>query len=261
MTSVRLWFVCLVIVGLLLGPHPQANAAVERFGPFGVDESVPTVIFLVGEIDGRSALDFRRALRAAPAAETLVMDSLGGNVATSLIIADDIHQRKMATVITPDGICYSACAFIFFAGVDRVAMGQLGVHQISSDRPDLELAQLAISDIIDALVRFGTPPEVFPIMFRTPAESMHVFSEQELRAFGINRALPELARSQDDGSAPDSSTKLSRRLTQGREQAGNDRDAPAPAQLPPYNQVPERLNTPQRLVFYKEKAGELPGEQ
>ena len=261
--SARVWFVCL-FSGLLLQFQTPANAAVTRFGPFGVEDSVPSVILLVGEIDGRSALDFRRALRAAPDAETLVMDSPGGNVATCLLIADDIHQRKMATVITPQGICYSACAFIFFAGVDRVAMGKLGVHQISSDRPDLEFAQLAISDIIDALVRFGTPTEVLTIMFRTPAQSMHVFSEQELREFGINRTIPEVAVDQRRrlGSGP--SKKFTQRLTpDAGEQDGNDNDSavPGPTRSPPYDRVPGLLSSPQRLVFYEERLGELPGEQ
>lgn len=105
---------------------------------------------------------------------------------TGLLIADDVHARGIATYIPADASCYSACAFIFLAGRERRADGALGVHQISAPNPDLEGAQVAISDIIELLTRFGTPPEVLTVMFRTSADDMHVFSRDEVVRF-INR--------------------------------------------------------------------------
>ncbi|MBS3651943.1 hypothetical protein KEU06_25385 [Pseudaminobacter sp. 19-2017] len=105
----------------------------------------------------------------------------------ALLIADDVHQRKLATYIPQKGTCYSACAYIFLAGVERQAEGELGVHQISSESADLVSAQLSISDIIDLLNRFDAPVEVLTAMFKTPPNEMHVFTPDEVARYRINR--------------------------------------------------------------------------
>ncbi|KQR79432.1 hypothetical protein ASG03_12090 [Rhizobium sp. Leaf341] len=104
-----------------------------------------------------------------------------------LLIADDIHQRRLATYIPKESKCFSACSFVFLAGDERKVDGALGVHQISSESPDLVGAQLAISDIIEMLNRFGTPMDVMHIMFKTPPDDMHVFSQGEVAEYKLNR--------------------------------------------------------------------------
>ncbi|MDK4705009.1 hypothetical protein PH562_22350 [Rhizobium sp. CNPSo 4062] len=169
----------------------SALAAENSFGPFSVDDAKPDVITLGGEIDAGSALNFRRALQAAPNAKLVTLNSIGGNVQMALLIADDIHQRKLATYIPKDSRCFSACSYIFLAGDERKADGQLGVHQISSDAPDLVGAQLAISDIIDLLNRFDTPVEVMSVMFKTPPNDMHIFTADEIQRYKLNRTGTE----------------------------------------------------------------------
>lgn len=166
----------------------SAAAAEKKFGPFTVDDANPSIIALDGEIDVNSGLNFRRALQAAPNAKLVTLNSLGGNVQMGLLIADDIHQRKLATYIPKESQCFSACSFVFLAGEERKVDGSLGVHQISSDSPDLVGAQLAISDIIEVLNRFGTPMDVMHIMFKTPPNDMHVFSQEEVAQYKLNRA-------------------------------------------------------------------------
>ncbi|MDN2580876.1 PAN domain-containing protein [Aquibium sp. ELW1220] len=186
----------------------SAASASQIFGPFMVSDGPESAIVLNGEIDLSAALNFRRALSAAPGARVLVLNSPGGLVQTGLLIADDVHERGIATYIPADARCYSACAFIFLAGRERRADGALGVHQISASTPDLEGAQVAISDIIELLSRFGTPPEVLTAMFRTSADDMHVFSPDEVDRF-INRGtvgavaeLPERTGQDVGGSLP-----------------------------------------------------------
>ncbi len=104
-----------------------------------------------------------------------------------LLIADDIHQRKLATYISKNSRCYSACSYIFLAGNERKVDGELGVHQISSESPDLVGAQLAISDILEVLNRFDTPMEVMHVMFKTPPDQMHVFTHEEIERYKLNR--------------------------------------------------------------------------
>lgn len=165
----------------------SAHAAVKSFGPFTVDDAHSDIISLDGEINAGAALNFRRAAEAAPNAKLLILNSPGGVVQIALLIADDVHERKLATYIPKKAGCYSACAYIFLAGVERQVDGELGVHQISSDSTDLVSAQLSISDIIDLLNRFDTPVEVLTVMFKTPPKDMHVFTPDEVARYGIDR--------------------------------------------------------------------------
>ncbi|WP_244618627.1 PAN domain-containing protein [Rhizobium sp. 18065] len=169
----------------------SALAGEKVFGPFIVDDDNAGVIALNGEIDINSGLSFRRALQAAPNARLVTLNSPGGNVQMGLLIADDIHQRKLATYIPKGSRCHSACSFVFLAGNERKVDGELGVHQISSDSPDLIGAQLAISDIIEVLNRFGTPMDVMHVMFKTPPDDMHVFTPEEIERYQLNRAADE----------------------------------------------------------------------
>lgn len=159
----------------------------KSFGPFSVDDAHSDIISLNGEIDAGAALNFRRAAEAAPNAKLVVLNSPGGVVQIALLIADDVHERKLATYIPNKAGCYSACAFIFLAGVERQVDGELGVHQISSASTDLVSAQLSISDIIDVLNRFNTPVEVLTVMFKTPPNDMHIFTPDEVARYGLDR--------------------------------------------------------------------------
>jgi hypothetical protein len=174
-------------------PEPTYRA----FGSFLLVDGAPDIIALDGEITTNSPLDFRRALKARPDAKTLVLKSNGGVVSSGLLIAHEVKERGMNTVILPSMGCYSACAFIFFAGNDRHAAGELGVHQIWSETPDLSSAQTTLSDILEAMDEFGVPHEVVSIMLRTPASEMHVFTSDEIAALSINRGnLPSDADAQ-----------------------------------------------------------------
>ncbi|WP_259667122.1 PAN domain-containing protein [Rhizobium lentis] len=171
-----------------------AVASEKVFGPFVVDDAKPDVIVMNGDIDVGSALNFRRALHAAPGAKLVTLNSSGGAVQMGLLMADDIHERKLATYIPKDSACLSACAYMFLAGIERKVDGKLGVHQISSDTSDLVGAQLTISDIIDVLNRFDTPVDVLSVMFKTPPNDMHVFTPEEIERYKLNRT--------GDGSKP-----------------------------------------------------------
>ncbi|WJR68964.1 PAN domain-containing protein [Neorhizobium sp. CSC1952] len=183
-----------VAAGAVLGVTAMGTPAIsaeKNFGPFIVDDAKPDVITMNGDIDVGSALNFRRALHAAPGAKLVILNSPGGTVQMGLLMADDIHERKLATYIPKDSACLSACAYMFLAGVERRVDGKLGVHQISSDTSDLVGAQLTISDIIDLLNRFDTPVDVLSVMFKTPPNDMHVFTPEEIERYKLNRTGEE----------------------------------------------------------------------
>ncbi len=231
-------------------------AAEKRFGPFAVDDTNPGVIVLDGDIDVNSGLNFRRALQAAPTAKLVTLNSPGGSVQMGLLIADDIHERKLATYIPKESKCFSACSFVFLAGNERKVDGALGVHQISSDTPDLVGAQLAISDIIEVLNRFETPMDVMHIMFKTPPDDMHVFSQEEVAQYKLNRtagsAAPQVA-------AKDALTSIASSEANVKDQVSNTEistEAAVASLAPEANQqaklspLEEFTRRPNRIVVY-----------
>ena len=165
------------------------NAETERFGPFVYDPQSPKDLKLDGQIDLRSALNFRRAFDAHPEIERLYLDSVGGSVQIALLIADDVQRAGISTFIESNAECYSACAFIFFAGKIRQVDGRLGVHQVSaaSERVDSQNLQINLSDIVEALNKYGVDPEVLEYMLRTPADEIYIFTGQEIARLNLNR--------------------------------------------------------------------------
>lgn len=175
-----------ILVAVLLAFQAQSTAADETIGAFRLLDSHPELLVLDGEIGINTPLELRRALSARPDVKLLVLNSPGGLVASGLLLADDIHEKGLSTVIPPGAGCYSACAFVFFAGVERLAEGELGVHQMYGSI-DASGVQARVSDIIEALEKFDTPTSVVTRMFRTPSEDMYVFSRQEIDSLSINR--------------------------------------------------------------------------
>ena len=170
---------------------PPAERPYEEFGAFWVDRSQPDAIYLSGPISSEAILDLRRARRAYPDAHILVLNSPGGLISTGLAIADEIHEAGFSTVIPSWAGCYSACSFLFFAGVERLAVGELGVHQFTGDQPDFDMAQRTVADVLEILARFDTPQTVISLMLRTPPEDMYVFTTAEIEEYGINRGFAQ----------------------------------------------------------------------
>ncbi|HEY8359124.1 MAG TPA: hypothetical protein VIL30_16835 [Ramlibacter sp.] len=169
--------------------YAQAEEDSQKIGMFLLPSSMPDTIMLVEDITEAAPLDFHRAIKARPEADKLVILSGGGSVYGALAVALEVHERGMSTIIPENAWCYSACAYIFFAGRDRQAVGELGVHQIASDgEADLAGAQMTIADILEALNTFDVDPGVITIMFRTPARDIYVFSDEQIRDLGIERS-------------------------------------------------------------------------
>jgi hypothetical protein len=159
-------------------------------GAFDLPPGDPDVIALSAEITNTTPADLDRALEDRPDARIMVLNSPGGSVDSALVVAQEVRRRGMLTYV-PEGMgCYSACAFIFFAGENRIADGELGVHQISQDVADIVMTQMTLGDILDALEEFGVQHQVVSYMLRTPPDNMYVFSRLELGDLGINRGAP-----------------------------------------------------------------------
>ncbi|WP_299872668.1 hypothetical protein [uncultured Sulfitobacter sp.] len=171
------------------------NAEHPNYPVIIVDEG-DGIIAIADEIDSRTPLAFERTLSEVPNASVLILDSPGGAVHGALAIATRVHGLGMATVVLSESKCFSACALVFFAGAERLAFGELGVHQISpsNGRGDMVGGQFALADVLEALNDYDVPSEVIGVMLRTPPESMYVFSASENRRYGfLNETEPQTA--------------------------------------------------------------------
>lgn len=159
----------------------------KKYGNFHYFETFPNALFFFGDIEKNDSFEFRKALRNHDV-DTVVLSSRGGSVWEGLQMAGTIFDREIITYV-PDGTdCYSACAFMFFGGQPRYAVGNLGVHQFSADAKTQNtsqnvgvseyLAQFTVSEIIGFLNEFNTPPFVFERMFQ--GKEIYIFSAKEL---------------------------------------------------------------------------------
>jgi len=173
-------------------PPPVQATSSDRtdsvtFGSFLYIPSVPQVLALNGDIGDGAQADFMTALLSHPEVTTVVLNSTGGKVKEALGIARAVQQHHLDTLILKDFGCYSACAYIYFAGVNREDDGNLGVHQIYGDGVDAEGAQSVLSVVLDALDEYGVSEHVISVMLATPPSDIHVFTSEEVASFGIDR--------------------------------------------------------------------------
>jgi hypothetical protein len=167
----------------------QDDPANVTIGPFLLLPGQPNIIFLQGPIEDDAPAAFVRALRERPAATVLGLVSDGGLVDPAMLVAREVRRRGLATLVPPGAVCASACAFIFLAGTERVALGQLGVHQISNDDNDLVAGQTALADVFRTLREFGVSDDVVAAMLATPPDEVHFFTQDELTSWGIETEI------------------------------------------------------------------------
>lgn len=186
-----------VLTALLsLLPAFAVSAQEQNFGPFVYDPAHPDVAVLAGEMTAGTFAGFAELIAAQPRLRTLVLDSPGGLDVDSRRIADLIDALGIDTVVPDNSVCFSACATIFFAGRNRIAIGRLGVHRSSSEVGFIDRGELAdlLAFRIESWFHYGVPPEVLLVTYRTPAEDIYVFSEAEMTEWGLNRGSVEAMR-------------------------------------------------------------------
>jgi len=153
----------------------------EWIGAFFLPADDPMTISLDGEIEQGTALDFRRALERRPNTDLVYLASNGGFAKDALLIAHEIAVADIATAVPTGRSCYSACAYVFFAGSMRIAFGEVGVHQFSGAGLDAANTQLALSIVLDALSEFKVSQPIISAMLRTSPNDIHILNEEELR--------------------------------------------------------------------------------
>lgn len=174
-------------------------AQTEIYGDniYHVSETAGT-LYVIGEIGSANDFELRRALRDHNIS-TIVLNSPGGSVFGGLSLAGIVGDRELRVYIPEGAVCASACAYIYFAGSERRAYGDLGVHQFASSATDTPVqlgdaqqqTQAITAEILGFLREFDTPAFVAERMFRSP--EMYWFTPSELlelqsEIFGLDYA-------------------------------------------------------------------------
>ena len=195
----------LVMALTVFATHVSAQSAENPNFPVLVIDREEGVIAIAGEIDFRTPLAFERVLSAVPNASILILDSPGGMVHSALSIGARVQGLGLSTLVLENSECLSACALVFFAGRERLAYGDLGVHQISSPdgRGSLVAGQYALADVIEALDKYNVPSELVALMLRTPPDDIYVLSPDEKNRFGLMGAAPSPNRQTPPSDAVD----------------------------------------------------------
>jgi hypothetical protein len=94
--------------------------------------------------------------------------------------------------------CYSACAYISFAGDNRRATGQLGVHQISDPAFTAISLQEGLADLFDLFHDLGVDARITSEMLRTPPEGLYILDGRELELLGANSGANSKLDALDD---------------------------------------------------------------
>lgn len=180
--SVLTKFGIAILAGMLVTnlPVPTGAQAIRQVS-VSVDGSMARID---GEITSEVATEFK-TLASRPGLKSVSLNSLGGQVFPALDIARTIKAARLNTMVASGSECYSACAFIFLAGSERIAQGKLGVHQISGV-DDPSLTQTAVGEIYEDLVTFNAPSYLVARMLRTPPEDIYIFTTEELEQNSIN---------------------------------------------------------------------------
>lgn len=173
----------IILLATVVGSSSAQAQADRTFSPIIVDKQSPSTFYLVGEIDGRTAFNFKRAVSKYGAPSEFVLTSGGGLVHEALLLALEVREIGLRTTV--NDYCLSACFYVFMAGAERQVFGDLGVHQISSESGNLQSGQIAIGDIVDVLSQLGVSPEIIVLMLQTPPDQMHIFSPDELSSLGL----------------------------------------------------------------------------
>ena len=212
-----------LVLSLLLAN--QISAAEKKYGSFILNTDIPDTLFFIDDIERNDSFELRKALRNH-SIKNIVLASRGGNVFEGLQMAGIIFDKKLRTYVPRGGKCASACAFLFFAGNERLVDGALGVHQAySSDGTKKQAVgltqyatQFSVSDFIGFLNVFGTPAFVYERMFQDI--DMYFFDPVEL--LKLNSASFEL----DNGQKLEITKFITKKLDELKEKKKEEEKKP-----------------------------------
>ena len=124
--------------------------------------------------------------------DAVALHSPGGRVVAALEIGRLIRDRGLATLMSPDAACLSACTCILAGGVERGVSKSAweGLHQTYFDQSVVIPVFFAVrsiqngqAEVMEYLDEMGFDPLIVVPALKTPPEDIYLLVEEELLAF------------------------------------------------------------------------------
>ncbi len=177
-----------------------------------------------GMIRTDTAAQFARFLKInhVPAGAEIDFQSRGGDVLGALKLGLLVHRAGLDTHVrtrggdTNDpGICASACAYVFLAGLHREVEdgARLGVHQFSSNSGlgDMAETQRIVAMIYLYMDTVGAEPAVERLALMTPPNNVHWLSRDEMEEYKVVTVVQRTVKIVDnEGDKPVNSQSAKR---------------------------------------------------
>lgn len=157
------------------------------------------VLLLTGEIAEGDGRRFESALRdITPPPNHVALHSPGGLIEEAIRIGRHVRSQGIATLVTADAACLSACPYILAGGVRRVVSrsGWVGLHQSYFGQDSVLPAVLAVrglqelqGETLEYLDNMGVDPLILVHALKTPPEDIYILVGSELTDHGMATEL------------------------------------------------------------------------
>ena len=122
------------------------------------------------------------------------LDSIGGDVDVALDIGRIIRRENASVDVMNGNKCFSSCVFLLAAGVQRMTIGDVGIHRPyfvslshTQDAREVRAARDAsIRKIRAYFDEMDIPQGLLDLMLSIPPEKMKVLNDSELESFRLS---------------------------------------------------------------------------
>ena len=108
--------------------------------------------------------------------DTVVLESLGGDLRESLLLGVTFRNRGLTTEVAPQTVCASACAYAFLGGRTRILApdSYLGVHRFAAagQDPGSDVSQRMVSLLSDYIRGMGVSESLLQLASQAGPSSM-----------------------------------------------------------------------------------------
>lgn len=142
-------------------------------------------VIVEGALGEGAASEVETILNATPGAKLLVLNSNGGRILEAERLAMHVKNRSLDTYV--EGICASACTYVFLAGKDRASTpnARIGFHQPSFAGINREGQQMATERMMNTYRNANLPDTFIQKVSQTPPEGMWYPTRDELIAANV----------------------------------------------------------------------------
>lgn len=172
-------------------------------------EYTPYQIFINGEINsdlessirtvvGFYVYRFREQISRHEIGGWFIVDSIGGDVEAALRIGRMLRSVNASVAIPMRGRCYSSCVFLIVGAVERMSLGQVGIHRpyfgaVGRNVPAAEVRNRinAIDNLIERYLQdMNVPVSLLHAMKSVRPEDIQILSDHDLQRFMLNSPDP-----------------------------------------------------------------------